>query len=774
MFLRKIFLVIFLVNSLILSAQIKDSIYGVVVDEQQKTIPYVNVEVLSPTDSSFVNGGVTTENGQFSVQIIPSIYLLKILSLGYQTVYKTIDCQQGKTDAGTLVLNESTYSLNEVTIKANRPTIQTKNGIMSVDVANSPLSKEHNVQDILLKIPGVFNNKGSLEVFGLGEPIIYINGKKITDKNEIKQLTVDEIKTVELNTTPDASYDATGQPVLKIITYHKQDGFFGQIDVSGIQNQYFSTDNDVNIGYIHNNLNLSAYYEIDHDKTKVEQPFQQTLYADTTWMVDGVRPRLVTNLLHSYKVSADYAINTHNTIGIQYDGSALSSKDKAEERDNVWANGEAYQQLHVNNIKNQNSNKNHVNFFYLSNWNDKWNCEAYVDYFNNKSRQPQNIQEITDVNNITNTILNSNSHLNLFAATATLKYKIKGNNWILAGATVNKVTGNGSIESNSPLIDSTQYHNNESKGAFFVQYNMQYNQISLSAGLRFENTAESYSDIFMPASNIKKNYSNLFPNLALSYNHNGFNETTAFTSSIVRPAFAWLNSNTYYMNQFMYQRGNPALQPQLSYSVSQSGSYKFVNINLSYRYMKNYITQVFVPSDDNQQIINTWENINKAQMLRATVTLQQSFQWWHPVLSMGVIKPFVYYNYLDNQISNNKPNFFLMTTHSIDLPLHYLLSLSYYYSNGGSQNFSVLKPYQYLNVSLQKSFFADKLNISLQGNDLFHTLVYKTETRVNNAQLNQTENYSQWNYTINITYKFNNKTSKYRGKSADQDVIKRL
>jgi len=774
MLLRNTFLISFLISCSVLFAQTNDSICGVVVDGQQKSISYVNVEVLSPKDSSFVNGSVTNENGQFSISVKPSVYLLKISSLGYHAVYKTIECKSGRTDAGALVLNEGTYALNEVTIKANRPVIQTKNGIMSVDVANSPLNKEHNVQDVLLKIPGIFNNKGTLEVFGLGAPIIYINGKKITDMNEVKQLTVDEIKTIELNTTPDASYDATGQPVLKIITYHKQNGFFGQIDASGIQNQYFSTDNDVNIGYIHDNLNLSAYYENDHDKTKVEQPFQQTLYADTTWMVNGSRPRLVTNLLQNYKLSADYAINAHNTMGIQYDGSTLSSKDKANEMDNVWANGAAYQQMHVNNTKNQQTNKNHINFFFNSHWNDKWNFELYADYFNNNSNQPQNIQEIADDNSVTNTYLNSNSHLNLYAATAMVKYIFKGNNWLSAGITANRVTSNGSIESNSPLIDSTQYKNTESKGAFFVQYNMQHKLFNLSAGLRYENTSESYSDIYMPSTNLQKNYSNLFPNIAFSYNHKGFSETTAFTSSIVRPAFAWLNSNTYYMNQFMYQRGNPELQPQLSYMISESGSYKFVNINLSYRYTNNYITQVFVSSDNNQQIINTWENINKAQFLRATVTLQHSFQWWHPMLSMGVVQPFIYYNYLDKQISNNKPNFFLMTTHSIDLPLHYLLTLSYYYNNGGSQNFSILKPFQTLNLSLQKSFFADRLSISLQGNDLFHTLVYKTETRVNNAQLNQTENYSQWNYTLNITYKFNNKTSKYRGKNADQDEINRL
>lgn len=87
---------------------------------------------------------------------------------------------------------------------------------------------------------------------------------------------------------------------------------------------------------------------------------------------------------------------------------------------------------------------------------------------------------------------------------------------------------------------------------------------------------------------------------------------------------------------------------------------------------------------------------------------------------------------------------------------------------------SRFKPFQSFDLSIQKSLLNGLLNLSVQGNDLFHTLTYKTETYVNNVQQIQSENYSQWNFTFNVVYKFNGKSSKYRGKSADQDEINRL
>lgn len=754
-------------------AQNSESINGKVVDNCQKSIPYVNVVLLSSKDSSLVNGSVTKEDGCFQIAAVPASYILKISCMGYKEIFKSVRSIHGQNDLGKFQMEEDSHLLKEVAITASRSVFQTKNGILTTDVANSSLSKEHSVNDILLKIPSVVNNKGSLEVFGFGEPSIYINGRKMADASELKQLTVDEIKKIELITVPDASYDADGKPVLKIITYHKQDGFFGQIDVSTIKNQYFSTENDIKIGYILRSLNLSANYGYSYKKSKITQPFQEWLYSDTTWFIQGSRPRVDTYKIPTYRLSADFAINKHNSIGIQYDGSFLDRHNKANEMDDVFTNENLYRQLKTMNIEDQTTNKQHLNFFYISQWDNNWNAEVYADYFNNNSTKLQNTQEVADETVTRDIDVNSGSETNLYIGKAMIRYSFQ-NNWVSMGASADKVLGKGWVASNTTFVNNASYQNEGKKMAFFAQSSFRYRNINLMAGLRYEHAVESYTDQYNSINNIQKTYSDFFPSLSLSYNKNSFTQTLSLTTSTTRPAFSLLNSNIYYMNQFMYQRGNPALQPQLTYIISESMGYKFINISVRYKYINNYITQIFSSTNNNHQIINTWENIDHAQTLQGGITLQHSFQWWKPTLSIGVIQPFISFFYRNNKIDNNKMNFYFRANNYIDLPHQYLISVNYYYNNGGSQNMSRFKPFQSFDLSIQKSLLNGLLNLSVQGNDLFHTLTYKTETYVNNVQQIQSENYSQWNFTFNVVYKFNGKSSKYRGKSADQDEINRL
>jgi len=50
-----------------ISASATPTVVGKVVNGQQQPLPFVNVMVLNPIDSSFVQGAVTDDNGQFRI-----------------------------------------------------------------------------------------------------------------------------------------------------------------------------------------------------------------------------------------------------------------------------------------------------------------------------------------------------------------------------------------------------------------------------------------------------------------------------------------------------------------------------------------------------------------------------------------------------------------------------------------------------------------------------------------------------------------------------------
>lgn len=70
-------------------------------------------------------------------------------------------------------------------------------------------------------MPGIIrkgDEAGSLEVIGRGKPLFYINGRQVRDLNELKQLSSEEIKSVEVIQNPGVRYDASVSAVVRIRT----------------------------------------------------------------------------------------------------------------------------------------------------------------------------------------------------------------------------------------------------------------------------------------------------------------------------------------------------------------------------------------------------------------------------------------------------------------------------------------------------------------------------------------------------------------------------
>jgi len=100
--------------------------------------------------------------------------------------------------------------------------------------------------------------------------------------------------------------------------------------------------------------------------------------------------------------------------------------------------------------------------------------------------------------------------------------------------------------------------------------------------------------------------------------------------------------------------------------------------------------------------------------------------------------------------------------------------VNYYYNHGGSQRIFEFKPFQSLDIKIQKPFFNERLSVDIGAKDIFRKLKYEENAQFNNIRFYQIENYSSWNFFIDIIYRFNQQKVQYRSKSAAQDEINRL
>lgn len=189
---RKVLMV--LVLTLCVCNVYAQTIKGKVVDEKSQPIAYATVLLLNKVDSSFVKGVTSGEDGAFLLEEIVSDGILKVSALGYNTVFKNV----GRDNIEVVVLSEERQKLAEVVVKGSRPQYQRKDGNILTNMEGTVLAGSHNITDVLLHVPGVITTaNGDWEVFGQGQPVIYINNRKVQNNSEVKLLTPSEIKSVE-------------------------------------------------------------------------------------------------------------------------------------------------------------------------------------------------------------------------------------------------------------------------------------------------------------------------------------------------------------------------------------------------------------------------------------------------------------------------------------------------------------------------------------------------------------------------------------------------
>ncbi|WP_321480162.1 TonB-dependent receptor domain-containing protein [uncultured Bacteroides sp.] len=764
---RKLFFLI--LQCFFISLAMGQQINGKILDSDKNPIPYCNVVILSSPDSTFIQGVVTDDTGSFSLTNNGKAQkILRISCLGYETLY--IHCAEGSI--GTLILPSSSVQLAETLITAGRKVHKMRNGNIVTDIANSSLGKEHKTLDILKKIPGMTTSQGKLEVFGFGEPIVYIDNKKVNNKNEISMLDPQNIKEVELLTNPGAKYDASGKAILKITTLHKNDGWNIKIDLTATQSRKFSDESNLAVAYRKKGLTVSGLYNFSDYRMRTKQDLLYSLQDKSVlWKYDDLLRTGYAGKQHNYQVGFDYSITKNQSIGIQYSGMHSPIKSKANSVQNVFQDGNELTQIMAKSQYNTTADHNLVNLFYIGKFSKKLTLNANVDYVKNKNNQNQIVEENTEENNNEVNIA-SKTNSKLEAAKIELDYTVASKSTLTAGVEFNKIDIDGWLENPDNAVKSTQFRNKENKQAYYLMYNTNLGNYVLNAGCRYEIDNSKMDDLLDPENNIHRDYHNWFPSLSISKTFNSIQSSLSYSIRTTRPAFSRLNSNTYYDNRYVLQIGNPKLQPELSHNIQLLLTYKTLILKFGYSYIKDFINSV-LSSQDNV-IINSWKNYDNTQFFRGNMSYTKTVGCWNSTLSASISIPRFNIEYEGKKYNNNTPRFYAQLNNYLTLPKDFTVSVDYMYNNGGSIGIYKYKPYSSFNFGVQKSCFNDKLNIGFNVNDIFRTMVYKYDSRLDNIHFHQKEDQDEQNFSFSIVYRLNKIKSKYRGSGAAQDDIKRL
>ena len=769
-------LITFLCFSAITPMMTQD-IKGKIVDEKGESLAFANVVLLNRQDSAFVKGVVSGEDGHFAIDSACNNGIIKVTSVGYKTAWK--DCTG--ENAGVIKMVANSKVLGEVVVKSSLPKTILKNGGMTTTVAGSVLEKAGTMEHLLDRIPNVSAQNGNINVFGRGEPIIYINGRQMRDRSELDRLSSDNIKSVEVIANPGARYAASTKAVIRITTKKiRGDGFGFDATTEGAYDEKKNAGGyaRLNLYYRRNGLELGAYAYGSKQSSPDEKDLQQMTYLDKTLnQQDRTRWKNKTETFSS-RLNASYQFDDNNSLGasisflrnpkLQTDGKTEGSvlRDEVLTETNTSIRSEF----------GQNSNWS-SNVYYVGKV-GKLGIDFNTDWFWSKGNNKNNIDEhYQEVNSeIQNQLVSSTTskYNRLIASKMVLSYPLFGGDLSVGGeySFTNRNTNYAIIP--NTLADNVIDRIKEGMASAFVTYNRDFGKLNMEAGLRYENVDFKYYDDGQYMAEQSKTYGEWFPSLSLSMPIGNVQMQLSYAADINRPNYWVLRSGVQYSNHYTYETGNPFLVSEISRNTSYDLAYKWLTFNLTYEHVSDPIYQTVEMYKDNAAIgLMRMINGKSYNNVTSTLNLQPTFGIWHPMLSAMVEKQWFELETRDGQYLN-KPVAMFRFNNTFDTKWAMFSVMMTYITKGYEENHYIYKPMLNTDLSIYKGFLKDCLTLQLYVSDVFGTNDSHIIGKYGKLKETVFDEFSTSKISLTVRYKFNTTRSKYKGTGAGDSQKNRM
>jgi outer membrane receptor protein involved in Fe transport len=308
-------------------SNIAGKISGTLIDSvSKKPMDYASVGLYRSGGKSPITGVITDEKGNFKLNNVhPGSYKLSITYIGYPTkVIDPVVTTDSKPDKnlGTVVLSPGAHALKEVVVQGQSALIENHIDKIVFNAEKDLTSAGGNAADVLQKVPLVaVDINGNVSVRGDANVRVLINGKPsgataASLSDLLKAIPADQIKSIEVITSPSAKYDAEGTAgIINIITKQKNvSGLSGSVS-GGLGTR--QNNGNANINYNKNRLSLSAnvggnFTWPQTSLTQTSQDFHPSDTVHSAQVQNGTTRVKRYSFLGSF--TAGYDFNKYNNI----------------------------------------------------------------------------------------------------------------------------------------------------------------------------------------------------------------------------------------------------------------------------------------------------------------------------------------------------------------------------------------------------------------------------------------------------------------------------
>ena len=750
---------------------------GTIIDEQGQPISFANVAILSPEDSTLLGGGVSNESGYFAIPYEQERVLARISYVGYKTICQLCD----KPEVGVIRLQPDSYTLNGVVVEGERPHVQLQGNSLMMNIEGTVMERMGTAEDVLSRVPMIVKRGESFEILGKGIPLIYLNNRKLTDMNELKNIQSDNIKSIEVIQNPGARYDATVNAVIIIHTKRAVgEGLGVELTSWSRKGHGYANNERLNLTYRTGGLELFANLFGAYNKRWSQGEFEQTVYADTLWVITNRQKETVNNPFCEGRLGFNYQVNENNSFGGFYQNTFDYVTTYSEYDDDLLANGTPYDHLQNNSVRrDKNTPKHEANIYYMGKV-GKLGIDFNADYTSRKQLSRNRQQELSyeyDDREV-NTESQTNSELmaeKLFVTHPLWKGQVE------VGEEYTNTRWKSRFNNQEGYIANSNNEQHESNIAPFIELRQSLGKAQLSAGMRYEHVKLEYFVDGLRRDEQCCTYNDLFPSVSMSTSAKDVQLSFSYAKRTTRPSYWQLSSDVIYENRLNQQKGNPYLKPIKYHNLNTTVMWKWLYLTTNYSHCVDPILYTAESLEEDSKVnLVTYKNYDHAEWLTVTLGAQKSVKLgqqavWTPQYNVMLMKPWFKSEFLGEEKRFNDPMLALQLGNIVTLPHDWLLQADFQmHTRGNQQNVWFDCTNAMLSLSASKDFFQRRFNIKLTGNDLFNGGINRFILYSNRMMFRKMEDNDSRCITLSLRYRFNVTPSKYKGTGAGNNEKNRL
>jgi iron complex outermembrane receptor protein len=734
-------------------------IIGSIYDEQGKGLALTTVSLLKTKDSSLVKVSLSDQSGQYQfLNINDGNYFVAASSVGYSKKNsQAFEVNGTDISVPSVALKQVPNNMNNVTVTAKKPFIETRLDKTIVNVDASPTNAGSTAMDVLEKSPGIIvNNDGSISLLGKQGVIVMLDGKptylSASDlANLLKNMPASALDQIEIMTNPSAKYDATGNSGMINIKTKKgmNNGFNGSFMLGATTSIYKIDDklyfmpksqNSFNFNYRKYKFNFFGNYNpnffrgrnvLEIDAKQINSQGELKGYTDQqTKFKFG-------NFNQTLKLGLDWYADSKNIFGVVASGFLFNGHPTPVTVNNVRNLDHSLRYQLVSEADNDISFNNFTgNLNWKHSFDTKGN-ELTADFDYVKYATVSDLLLVTDTYDGSLQYLNTSQlqgHLpgdiDIYSLKSDYTKPIK-NGRVDAGFKSSYVRNDNEVEYHQSKgtgwirddIRSNHFIYDENINAAYINVNQQIKKWSFQGGMRVENTNSKGNQV-TTKTEFSTNRTDFFPTAFVSYALDKKNQFTAsYGRRIARPNYQDLNPFIFFLDTLTYRQGNIYLTPQYTHNVELKHAFKGKLItSLNYSETNDMISQIIVPVEGGDGTIKklTPDNVASFRNIGISVTAPTKIaKWWNINLFTNVYNNH-YVGVIDSTaIELQFTSFTANLTNTFTFSQGFTGEISGFYRHRTLDGLTKAEPVYQMTIGLSKQIIKGKGTLRLNIRDPF-------------------------------------------------------